>query len=371
MRKFNKTLHRPDYKFIITLGLIIVFGLIMLSSASVSLSFEKFSEGYFYVKHQIFYGLIPGIILLVIFSLVDYRVWRKLAFALLVISIVLLVLVFIPGLRAEYGTAKSWINIFGISFQPAELVKLTFLVYLATWLEKRGKKRARDLSEGLIPFLTILGIIAFLLILQPDLGTMTIILLVSLVVFFIGGANLFHLLGIGAGSIIALLILIRIAPYRTARLMTFLHPELDPQGVGYHINQAFLAIGSGGFLGRGFGMSRQKFQYLPEVAGDSIFAVIAEELGFVLATLLILIFIYLMYRGFKIAQKAPDNFAKLLVVGIIAWIIIQAFVNIGAMVGLLPLTGIPLPFISFGGTALAVLLAACGIVINISRQTRE
>ncbi len=370
MRFFSKNIHQPDWKFIITLGLIVVFGLIMLSSASVAISFEKFGEGYFYIKHQIFYGLIPGLILLIIFSLIDYRLWRKIALSLLIFSIVLLLLVFIPGIGAEYGTAQSWLNIFGVSFQPAELVKLTFLMYLATWLENRGRQKAKDISEGLIPFLSVLSIIALLLILQPDLGTMTIILIVSLIVYFVGGANLIHLLGIGAGSFIGLLILIRIAPYRTARLMTFLHPELDPQGIGYHINQAFLAIGSGGFWGRGFGMSRQKFQYLPEVTGDSIFAIIAEELGFIFATLLVLAFIYLMYRGFKIAQNAPDDFAKLLVIGIISWIIVQAFVNIGAMIGLLPLTGVPLPFISYGGTALAVLLAACGIVINISRQTR-
>lgn len=361
--------HQPDFRFIIALAFLVVFGLIMISSASVSLSFDKFGEGYYYVKHQILYGLIPGIFLLIVFAFIDYRLWRRLALGLLVFSIILLVLVFIPGIGADYGSAKSWLYVFGVSFQPAELVKLTFLIYLATWLESRGKKKAGDVSEGLIPFLSVLGIIALLLILQPDLGTMTIIILFSLVVYFIGGAKLTHLLGIGVASIFGLLILIKIAPYRTARFMTFLHPELDPQGIGYHINQAFLAIGSGGFWGRGFGMSRQKFQYLPEVAGDSIFAIIAEELGFVLSIILIAAFLYLMYRGFKIAQNSPDSFAKLLVVGVISWIMIQAFVNIGAMVGLLPLTGVPLPFISYGGTAIAVLLAACGIVINISRKT--
>ncbi len=371
MKTINKTLHKPDYKFIITLVLIIVFGLIMLSSASVSLSFEKFGEGYFYVRHQIFYGLLPGIFFLIIFSLIDYRFWRKISFWLLILSIVSLILVFIPGLRAEYGTAKSWLNILGISFQPAELVKLTFLIYLASWLESRGKEKTGDFQEGFVPFISLIIVIALLLILQPDIGTMSIIILVSLVVYFVGGANLLHMSFVGFGGLATILLLIKMAPYRAARLMTFLHPELDPQGIGYHINQAFLAIGSGGFWGRGFGMSRQKFQYLPEVAGDSIFAVISEELGFFFATILILAFLYLMYCGFKIAQKAPDNFAKLLVVGIIAWILIQSFVNIGAMVGLLPLTGVPLPFISYGGTSMAVLMAACGIVINISRQTRE
>ncbi len=361
--------HQPDYRFMFALGLLVAFGLIMISSASVALSFEKFGEGYYYLKHQIIFGLIPGLILLGIFSYVDYRFWKKIALGLLGFSIFLLVLVFIPGIGAGYGSAKSWIYVLGVSFQPAELVKLTFLIYLATWLESRGKQKASDFTEGLVPFLSILSLIAFLLILQPDIGTMSIIILTGITVYFIGGANLIHMLFAGIGGFASLLVLIKVSPYRTARLMTFLHPEFDPQGIGYHINQAFLAIGSGGFWGRGFGLSRQKFQYLPEVAGDSIFAVIAEELGFVFVTLLILGFLYLMFRGFKIAQNSPDSFAKMLVIGIICWIMIQTFVNVGAMVGLLPLTGVPLPFISYGGTSLAVLLAACGIVINISKKT--
>lgn len=174
-----------------------------------------------------------------------------------------------------------------------------------------------------------------------------------------------------AAGLGGLFILIKISPYRAARFTTFLHPELDPQGIGYHINQAFLAIGSGGFFGRGFGLSRQKFQYLPEVIGDSIYAVIAEELGFIFSALLVLGFFYLLYRGYKIAEKAPDDFGKYLTVGVISWIAIQAFFNIGAMVGVLPLTGVPLPFISQGGSALAIAMAACGIVINVSRQTKD
>jgi len=370
MRLYKKNMHKPDYHFIISLFVIVFLGIIMLSSASVSLSFEKFGQAYYYVNHQILFGLIPGLILMAILSFIDYRLYKKVALYALIFSIALLVAVFIPGLRADYGTASSWLNIFGVSFQPAELVKLTFLIYLATWLETRGKKKAGDVREGLIPFLAVLGIIALLLILQPDIGTMMIIILFSMVVYYVGGANLKHMAMVGVGGLVFILMLIKISPYRAARFMTFLHPELDPQGIGYHINQAFLAIGSGGLWGRGFGMSRQKFQYLPEVAGDSIFAIIAEELGFFIAVIIIGLFLYLMYRGLKIAQNAPDNFSKLLVVGIIFWIMIQAFVNIGAMVGLLPLTGVPLPFISYGGTAMAVLLGACGIIINISRQTR-
>jgi len=371
MKFFAKTYHQPNYKFIVTLFLIVIFGLIMLSSASVALSFEKFGENYYFVKHQLLNGLLPGIILFVIFSLIDFRIWKKYAFWLLILSIALLVAVFIPGLGAKYGTARSWLDIFGFSFQPSELVKLTFLIYLVAWLENRDQSKVSDIVEGLVPFLILLGIIIVLLILQPDMGTMTIIFLIALAVYFVAGANILHVILVGLAALSGILVLARIAPYRAARLTTFLHPELDPQGVGYHINQAFLAIGSGGFWGRGFGMSRQKFQYLPEVAGDSIFAIIAEELGFIISGLLIFGFIYLMFCGLKIAQNAPDKFGKLLVIGIMSWILIQAFVNIGAMVGLLPLTGVPLPFVSYGGTAMAVLLAACGIVTNISRQTRE
>lgn len=371
MKFFTKKWHQPDYGFIVILGIIIIFGLIMLSSASVSLSFEKYNDGYYLLKHQIFWGLIPGVIAFIVLSFWDYKYFKKYSFGLLIFSIVLLVLVFIPGIGAGYGSAKSWINIFGVSFQPSELVKLTFLIYLASWLETHGHKKISDFSEGLVPFLSILGVIIALLFFQPDLGTMTIIALISLTVYFVGGANLSHMFGVGIGSMFLLWLMIKIAPYRAARLTIFLHPELDPQGIGYHINQAFLAIGSGGIWGKGFGMSRQKFQYLPEVAGDSIFAIIAEELGFIICSLLIAGYLFLLIRGLKIAQKASDNFGKHLVIGITAWILIQSFVNIGAMVGLLPLTGVPLPFISYGGTSMAVLMAACGIVVNVSRQTRE
>jgi cell division protein FtsW len=370
MKILGRVYHKPDYRFIITLAVIIVFGLIMLSSASVALGFDKFGDNYHFIKHQLLNGFLPGIILLLVFSLIDYRIWRKSALGLLIFSIALLVAVFIPVIGAGYGTAKSWLNIFGYSFQPSELVKLTFLIYLAAWLENREEKKVSHLTEGLIPFLVLLGIVALLLFLQPDLGTMTIIVTFSLVVFYVGGANLTHVLGLIAAAFLGIIGLTKIAPYRAARLSVFLHPELDPQGIGYHINQAFLAIGSGGFWGRGFGMSRQKFQYLPEVEGDSIFAIIAEEMGLIISSLLILAYAYLTFRGFKIAQNAPDKFAKMLCVGVVSWIIIQAFVNIGAMVGLMPLTGVPLPFVSYGGTAMAMLMAACGIVINISRQTR-
>lgn len=366
----NYRFGQADFKLMAVLAVLVIFGLVMLSSASVSIAYERFNDSYYYVKHQVLFGLIPGLALLAVFSTVDYKIWKKYATAMMAFSIFLLVLVFIPHIGNQYGTSRSWISIFGFSLQPSEVVKLTFLIYLATWLESRGEHKAADLHEGLIPFLCALGIIVFLLILQPDTGSMAIIAAMSLIIYFIGGGRLTHIFTLGGVGLGGVAMLAALSPYRAARLTTFLHPELDPQGIGYHINQAFLALGSGGFWGRGFGLSRQKFQYLPEVMGDSIFAIIGEELGFIFCALLIATFVYLFIRGLKIAAATHDRFGKFLVIGVISWIAVQAFVNIGAMVGLMPLTGVPLPFISYGGTALAMNLAGMGMVINVSRQNK-
>jgi len=365
-------MRKPDYVFLGLIVAVVIFGLVMLSSASSAVAYEKFGDNYWYLKHQIIFGLLPGLAAFFLAARVDYRKWKKYALPFLIASVVLLLLVFIPGLGAGYGRAKSWINILGMSFQPAELVKLTFLIYLAAWLStKRGEREMRDTSSSFIPFVAAFGIVAILMAIQPDIGTLSVIAVISLVVYFAAGAPLLHLGWItGAGAVLFFL-LIKIAPYRAARLMTFLHPELDPQGVGYHINQALLAIGSGGFFGLGLGLSRQKFQYLPEVAGDSIFAVIAEELGFVFAALFIIAFIFLVIRGLKIAKGAPDSFGRLLATGITCWFAFQAFINVGAMVGILPMTGIPLPFVSYGGTAMTVSLAAVGVMANISKYSRD
>lgn len=364
-------MRKPDYVFVGLVGALVVFGLVMLSSASSAVGYEKFGDNYWYLKHQIIFGLLPGLAAFFIFSRLDYRKWKKYALPFLVVSIGLLLLVFIPGLGADYGKAKSWINIFGMSLQPSEVVKLTFLIYLAAWLgPKRGGREMQDTGASFIPFAVVFGMIVILMALQPDVGTLSVIAMISLIVYFAAGAPFSHLAWISGAAAVLFFILVKIAPYRTARLMTFLHPELDPQGVGYHINQALLAIGSGGFFGLGLGLSRQKFQYLPEVAGDSIFAVMAEELGFIFMILFVAALIFLAIRGLKIAKEAPDGFGRLLAIGVTSWFVFQSFINIGAMVGILPLTGIPLPFVSYGGTALTVCLAATGIMANISKNTR-
>jgi len=360
-----------DYVYLALVAVMVAFGLMMLTSASAPSACGDADLGndcYYFLKHQIIFGLIPGIAGLIFFSRVPYQFWKKHAWNLLIVSIALLVIVFIPGISAGIGSAHSWISIGGVfSVQPSEIVKLTFLFYLAAWLEKRGDRGVRDVHGGFLPFALTLGAIIALLILQPDIGTMSIITAMSLVVYFVAGAPLLYVGGMIVSGVAGLALLIAAKPYRAQRFMTFLNPELDPQGVGYHINQALLAIGSGGIFGLGYGLSRQKFQFLPEVVGDSIFAVIGEELGMVFGVLVLVAFLVFLWRTLKIAEEAPDKFGKYVSVGIATWIVLQAFVNIGSMVAIMPMTGVPLPFISYGGTSLAVSLAAVGVVLNISK----
>ncbi len=363
-------LHQPDYKLMITVGVLVVFGLVMLASASSVISFEKYNDSNYLLKHQLLYGVLIGIVGLIATSKIDYHLWGKLAFVLLTFNILLLVAVLIPGVGFEINGAQRWINLGFTTLQPTELLKLTFILYLSTLFSK-NISGIKDATYGLMPFLFMLGSIVILIMLQPDMGTMITIAVTAIVIYYVAGAAYKHLAWIFLGASSMVFLLIKMAPYRAARFTVFLNPALDPQGIGYHINQALLAIGSGGFFGLGLGHSRQKFLYLPEVTGDSIFAVISEELGFFFAIILVGLFLYLMIRGLKIAKKAPDLLGKLISVGIVSWIVIQAFVNIAAMVTLVPLTGIPLPFISYGSSALATTLIAIGILINISKQTKS
>lgn len=351
---------------------LLLFGLIMLWSASAPLGYVNFNDSFYFLKHQVIFGLIPGLAAMLAFNHIHYLFWYRHAWNFLLVSIGLLVLVFIPGFAAGIGTAHSWISIGGLfTLQPSEIVKLTFLFYLAAWLAGRTERGGRDKHAGLLPFLFVLGMILVLMILQPDTGTMSIIAAMALIVYFVAGAPISHVIGLIAAGLGGLALLVSVTPYRAARLTTFLHPELDPQGIGYHINQALLAMGSGGFFGLGYGHSRQKFQYLPEVAGDSIFAVIGEELGFVFTVLTMCAFLFLLWRLLDIARHAPDAYAKYVVVGVATWILMQAFMNIGSMVALMPITGVPLPFMSYGGTSLAVTMAAIGVVLNISKAGRR
>jgi len=288
----------------------------------------------------------------------------------LVVSIILLTLVFIPGLAWEEGPARSWIKVFGQTFQPAELVKLTFLIYLATWLEAK-KNELKSLTSGFIPFLFIVLLIGFLMMMQPDFGTFFIILVSAFIVFFVSGGRMKHIIFLGILAGIGLFFMINhISDYQLDRFRCVFDPQFSPQNECYQINQSLIAVGSGGFLGRGLGQSRQKYMYLPEAWGDSIFAIMAEEVGFLFSTLLVLLYLFIFYRGFLIARHAPDLYGTALATGIISWLAVQTFLNIGGMINLIPMTGVPLPFISHGGSSLLAGLIAMGILVNISKQTK-
>ncbi len=361
--------HEADKSLIAAVLFLLVFGLVMLFSASSVVSYSRYTNTYHYFLRQfIWVAFSLGVFYFV--SRIDYRWFKKFAGFFLFASVFLLILVFIPGLRAEYGTARSWINVFGFSFQPSELVKLSFLIYLATWLEAK-KSALSDFWNGTFPFFLTLGFIGALMFAQPDLGTLFIIAFSSVVVFFAGGGKVKHLLLVGGLGLLALFFIFSPqSSYQSDRFKCLQDPSYSAQDKCYQINQSLIAVGSGGWFGRGIGQSRQKFMYLPEVWGDSIFPIIAEEIGFIFSTLLILLFLFVFYRGLLIARGAPDLYGSLLAVGVVSWLAVQSFLNIGGMINLIPMTGVPLPFISAGGSAVLANLIAVGILVNISKQTK-
>ncbi|PLX27992.1 putative lipid II flippase FtsW [Candidatus Parcubacteria bacterium] len=365
----KRTYHESDKLLIGAIFLTIFLGLIALSSASSITAYSKFCDAYYFFKHQLF-GLFVGMAVFLFLAKVDYRNWKNYAFWFLLGSIGLLLLVFIPGLSAHYGKARSWINVFGYSLQPSEFVKLSFLIYLSAWLEFR-KEELGEISRGIMPFVGLLSVLAGLMILQPDIGTLSILAATSLIVFFVGGGKLTHILGIILVGIILFLVMLQIKPYQMDRIRCMINPDYSANDVCYQINQSLIAVGSGGVLGRGLGESRQKFMYLPEVSGDSIFAIIAEETGLVFGVILISLFLFIFYRGFLIAKNAPDPFGQNLAIGIVSWISLQAMINIGGIINIIPMTGVPLPLISYGGSAILSAMAACGILVNISKQTKR
>ncbi len=362
--------HEADKSFVTAIFVLILFGLVMLFSASSVVSYARFGNTYHYFIRQLV-SLAVAVAGFFIVSRINYQIWKKLAIFFLFFSIALLVAVFIPGLRAGIGTANRWIVIFGFNFQPSELVKIAFLIYLATWLEAK-RHTVGDLASGVIPFLAILFVIALLLMAQPDLGTLLIIAATAMVVFFAGGAKISHLALIILLAAIAIFAVVSLrASYQNERLKCFKDPNSNTDSHCYQLNQSLIAVGSGGLFGRGLGESRQKYMYLPEVWGDSIFPVIAEEAGFLVSSLLILLYLFLFYRGLLIARGAPDVYGSMLAVGVVTWLAIQTFLNIGGMINLIPMTGVPLPFISAGGTATLSNLLAMGILVNISKHTKQ
>lgn len=360
---------KPDFQLLLLIFALLLFGLAVLYSASTVESYKNFGNTSYYIVHQLIYGVIPGLMALYLCSKIDYHFWQKNLPWILLTSLILLAMVKISPLGVSFGGAKRWLKIGGILFQPAEFAKFAIIVYIASWAEKK-KHQINDFYFGLLPSLVIIFLFAALIVWQPDLGTMLVLIGISSSVLIAAGIHWKYFLYAGTAGISGIYLLILNESYRLKRLSTFLNPSVDPRGISYQINQALLAIGAGGLWGYGYGLSRQKHSYLPEVMSDSIFAVLAEELGFLRATGVLLLFLLFALKALQIAKKAPDLFGKLMAFGITSWITIQAVVNIGGMLKIMPLTGIPLPFFSYGGTALVMNLAIAGILLNISRQSR-
>lgn len=355
--------------FFITVFLVI-FGFFIFTSASLGLLAREGAKFSSVAFSQIFFGIGLGTALLFLMAHIRYRHWRAYAPFIFGLSIVVTLLVFIPGLGFEANGARRWINLFGFTFQPVEFLKIGFVMYLAAYLSSMRHK-IEEYRYGLVPFALMLGAAGSILLLQPDTGSTLVIASAGIAMYIVAGAKIRDLVILFAIGAVLFSILIIERPYVRERVETYFNPGANLQESGYQLNQSLIAIGSGGLFGRGFGQSVQKFNYLPEPIGDSIFAVAAEEFGFVGGLVLIFLFLAFAFRGLKIASRAPDYFSGLLVVGIVILIMSQSFINIGSMLGVFPLTGVPLLFISHGGTAMLFALGSVGIVLNVSKYLKS
>lgn len=346
-----------DKKLLVLIIAFTVLGLIAVADASAPQALNSFNDKYYFIKEQLKWAL-GGFVLLALFTNIKYTFWEKLATPIFIGGIILLLVVLIPGLSLKALGARRWLSIGFIRFQPSEVIKLALSIYLA----KVASKDKRTLAY-FIPIAVVAGLIMF----EPDLGTTMVVMAIGLSQIFVAGVPLLHFIGAIFTGGVSALALIFTSSYRRDRFMTFINQSQDPLGRDYHLRQILLALGSGGLFGVGLGQGRQKFLFLPEAATDSIFAIIAEEFGLLGSLLILGLFAYFFYLGIKIAKSAPDKFSQVLALGLTVWIAGQAFLNIGAMCSLIPLTGIPLPFFSYGGSSLIMVMAASGILLNISK----
>lgn len=356
LRKQKATFDKSLFVTAITLTLI---GLVAVADASAPQALSVFNDKYHFVKEQLIWAFF-GIGALLVASKINYRVWEKVALPIFLINLVLLILVLVPGIGLKVLGARRWISVGNIYFQPSEMIKLSLALFMAKLISSKPPS-----LKYFLPLILVAGLIMA----EPDLGTTISVSVLAMSQIFASGINLFsYLLAIIAG-IASVIVMIITSPYRKERLLTFLQITRDPLGKSYHIRQILLALGSGGLFGIGLGQSRQKFLFLPEAATDSIFAVIAEEIGFLGASVLIIIFLVFIFRALRIVKYAPDKFSQILSLGLTAWVAGQTILNIGSIVALFPLTGIPLPFISYGGSSLVTILFATGILLNISKYS--
>jgi cell division protein FtsW len=365
--------HEPDYLLLLSVVVLSSLGLLMVYSSSGINSLLQASDPFAVVGPQAFWAVLGAIVLIVCMRL-DYRYLRLISVPAYLVAMMLLVVVLLPPIGPiqpiEVGGSTRWLEIGHLPrMHPAEIAKMALVIYLAHWLAKRGTK-ASSLFNGLIPFLLITGPLLFLVFLEPDLGTMGVLTLTAFTMFFVAGGSLWQLALVVPAGLAALAFFVSHSAYQMARVNAFLDPWADPQGIGFHTVQGLLAIGTGGILGIGLGESRQPGQlHLPAAQTDFVYAVLSQELGFIGGILVIGLYLLFAYRGIRIAMRAPDTFGALLAVGITAWLVLQAFINIGVVVVLIPITGITLPFVSQGGSSLLVSLAAVGVLLSISRET--
>ena len=363
----NKSL---DYGLLIVVLVLLAIGLVTVLSASAHYSLRTEGDSYFYVKKQLLFAVV-GIISMLIISRIDYRILNsRISYVLLGIAFVMLCLVFVPGIGVTRNDATRWINIAGFQFQPSEIMKVAMIFFIATTISK-NPKRIKQFWAGFVPYLVLIGAIAVLLLLEPHMSATIIIAVIAIAMIFVAGAKFSHLIPIGVVGVLGAIVLAYTSEYRWKRVMIFLDPWQDARGDGYQIIQSLYAIGSGGLFGVGLGKSVQKYLYIPEPHNDFIFAIWAEEMGLFGVILVILLFGIFIWRGITIALKAPDMFGSLIATGVTVMIGIQAIFSIAVVSSSMPVTGIPLPFFSYGGTALVILLSCVGILLSVSRQARK
>ncbi|WP_128895110.1 stage V sporulation protein E [Longirhabdus pacifica] len=363
-----KSRSAPDILLILCTLLLLLIGIVMVYSASAANAFYDYGDRFFYLKKQLIFAVL-GLIAMYVMMKIDYWTWKKYANIILIGCFALLVIVLIPGIGDVRGGARSWLGIGSFGVQPSEFMKLGIVIFLAKMLSEK-QESITYFFKGLMPPLLIVGVAFALIMLQPDLGTGAVLVGAALIVIFTAGMRLKHLFGFAAVGLVGLTALIIAAPYRLKRITAFLDPWADPLGAGYQSIQSLYAIGPGQLLGLGIGMSRQKHSYVPEPQTDFIFSILAEELGFLGGSFVLLLFLLLIWRGLRAAITAPDAFGSFLATGIISIIAVQVVINISVVIGLMPVTGITLPFISAGGSSLTVLLTAVGILINVTRYSK-
>lgn len=357
-----------DYGLLLGIIFISLFGIIMVYSSSYIWAEYKFNDPFKYVKHQSLFFIV-GLILMIIISKIDYKVYLKKANIILVMALILLILVIIPGIGTVRNGSRSWFGVGSFGIQPSEFAKLALIIFTSKYLSQ-NEKNIRQILSGVLPILGISFLVFGLIMLQPDFGTGIIILMTIIGLLYVGGVEFKFFLKIGALGIIGIAGLIVVAPYRLKRILSFLNPWSDPLGSGFQIIQSLYAIGPGGLFGYGFLNSRQKHFYLPEPQTDFIFSIISEEFGYLGLIIVTSLFLIIIIKGFKISRNAKDLFSKYLAFGIIFGIAFQAILNLMVVVGLIPVTGVTLPFLSYGGSSLLVSMMSMGIVLNISRNNK-